>query len=93
MGGWMTYGRARDRNGLPRSVTDDPYATGLSGREHLIAGDLNRMERDYLDPVYPGPPFATRPAGSSPAEECADATGVHVETVRTVLAYVFREQR
>ncbi len=95
MGGWMTYGRVRNRNHLPRPQhPEDPYSTGEQyGRAHLIAGDLNRMERDYLDPTYPQPPWATRPEGSDPSAECAAATGLDVETVRKVLSYVFRESR
>lgn len=54
--------------------------------------DLERMERDYLAPVYPQPPFATRPAGSDPLTEAARELGLDVETVRRVLTYVFREQ-
>lgn len=59
----------------------------------LVCGDLNRMETDYLDPVYPEPPCATRPEGSDPATQVATATGVDIETVRAVLRYVFLEQR
>jgi hypothetical protein len=77
VGCWMTYRRARTRG-----------AHTLA----LLPADLDRMERDYLDPQYPQPPWATRPAGSSPAEECARDTGVDVDTVRQVLTYVFRVQ-
>ena len=102
MGGWMTYQRMRNRNGLMHRKPDDdpdPYwrtglpplaATAPSG--YNLIGDMNRMEQDYLEPVYPEPPLARRPGGSSPAEECAAATGVDAETVRKVLRYVFLEQ-
>jgi hypothetical protein len=55
----------------------------------LLIGDLNRMERDYLNPVYPEPPWAGRAGRSDPTAEVADATGVDDETVRKVLRYVF----
>lgn len=104
MGGWMTYGRMRNRNGLTWRPEDglDPYIRSEEQRravdvpDHvsmLLHGDLNRMEQDYLSPVYPEAPFATRPEGSDPSAECAAATGVGIETVRAVLAYVFRESR
>lgn len=103
MGGWMTYQRVRDRNGLlPRKPLDDPdpywreYPDRLTALVRpswpLLVGDLDRMERDYLSPAYPDPPFAQLPAGSDPAAECARAVGVDVQTVRRVLAYVFRQQ-
>jgi hypothetical protein len=101
MGGWMTYGRLRSRNNLQRKPDDDPdpywrdqskhsYASGNPVRA-LLAGELNRMERDYLDPQYPEPPFAARSPGSDPLTECATATGVDREVVRRVLRHVFRE--
>lgn len=96
----MTYGRMRHRSHLEwrpepgsEAVYPPPGVGGpLAGTDGLI-GDLNRMERDYLNPAYPEPPWATRPEGSDPSAECAAATGVDVETVRAVLAYVFRESR
>lgn len=96
MGGWMTYGRVRDRNHLKRKSDDDPdpywrEGEGYEAMRALIAGDLNRMERDYLDPKYPAYPYATRPEGSDPAAECSARTGVGIEDVRAVLHYVFRE--
>lgn len=100
MGGWMTYQRLRTRNGLNFRKPDhdpDPYwRGGIRGHDvnwEGLCGDLNRMERDYLDPDYPRLPFATRPDESSPAEECATATGIPVDTVRRILRYVFLEQR
>lgn len=87
MGGWMTYGRFRSRNILPRN--EEPYPAGGS----RCAGDLDRMERDYLNPVYPEPPWALRESGSDPSAQVAAATGVDVETVRRVLRYVFLQQK
>jgi hypothetical protein len=83
MGGWMTYQRVRDRNYLRQQPNVG------SGLIH----DLDRMERDYLNPVYPQPPFAQREEGSDPVAEVSDATGVDMVTVRRVLRYVFKEQR
>lgn len=77
MGCWMTYQRFRHRN---RAAAD------------MSVLDLDRMERDYLNPAYPVAPYATRPAGSSPSEEAARALGMTVEDVRRVLGYVFHEQ-
>lgn len=102
MGGWMTYQRVRERNGLlPRKPLDDPDpywrefpdASAATRQPHwpMLVGDLDRMERDYLTPEYPQRPFPARPDGSDPASECARATGVDVATVRAVLAYVFRQ--
>jgi hypothetical protein len=88
MGGWMTYQRVRLRNNAIDRTTS--YVGDY--KSVLINGDLNRMEKDYLDPEYPQPPFAIRPEGSSPAEMCAAATGVDIDTVRKVLRYVFLEQ-
>lgn len=56
------------------------------------ADDVSRMRTDYLAPVYPQPPFATRPDGSSPAEEIAAACGLPVETVRSVLRQLLEVQ-
>jgi len=98
MGGWMTYQRVRNRNGLmPRKPSDGPdlYPCDLPPEQaarYRLGGDLDRMERDYLNPVYPKPPFARRGPGSDPAAEVAAATGVDVETVRAVLDHVFRQQ-
>jgi len=99
MGNWMTYGRVRHRNGLdwrPRGFDwgEYPYPPldGANPNQRLLTGDLNRMEQDYLDPVYPEPPFAYREPGSSPSERVAEATGVDIETVRKVLRYVFLSQ-
>lgn len=94
MGGWMDYRRMRARNGLPRadSPGDRFGAVGMPGgmlNRATLRGDLDRMEDDYLHGFYPQPPFAGRPAGSSPAERTAAATGVPVEVVRRVLAHVF----
>lgn len=89
MGGWMPYSRFRARNGLlPRVGYDYSVDHGYRSAAVLI-GDLDRMERDYLDPVYPEPPFATRPEASDPLSEVARATGVDRETVREVLRCVF----
>jgi hypothetical protein len=101
MGGWMSYQRMRTRNALMyRKPADDPDPYWRQGNlpSHPnaanwgLVGDLNRMERDYLNPVYPEPPWATREPGSDPLAEVATATGVDVETVRRVLRYVFMEQ-
>jgi hypothetical protein len=97
MGGWMTYQRMRDRNRIAFRKPDDdpdpyPRAQDLGLNARLI-GDLNRMERNYLDPKYPEPPFARYAPGSDPATEAATALGIPVETVRAVLRYVFLEQR
>lgn len=95
MGGWMDYGRFRDRNRLPRKPLSDqdPYPRDTEGARPtvLIAGDLNRMERDYLRPHYPAPDsgWATRPEDSDPASVCSAATGIPVEDVRKVLEHVF----
>jgi hypothetical protein len=88
MGGWMTYGRMKRRNGL--------YEHEVLERQDYqrrITADLERMERDYLQPEYPEPPYAQRAPDSDPAAECAAATGVNVDTVRKVLGYVFRKSR
>lgn len=95
MGGWMTYQRARERAGLRRKPLDDPdpyFRDVTANNLSLSEGDFNRMERDYLDPVYPQPPYASRPPGSDPLSQTAAATGVDVEDVRKVLRYVFMEQ-
>ena len=103
---WMTYQRMRERNNLLFRKPEgdrDPYwrdeaAPPPGAFPHsapswwLLVGDMNRMERDYLEPVYPPPSFARLLPGSDPAAECAEATGVDVEVVRTVLRYVFCEQ-
>lgn len=105
MGGWMTYQRARARAQFRRKPLDDPdpYFRDADnpqrcphcGMEHtptLGEGDFNRMERDYLNPVYPQPPWALREPGSDPLSQVVEATGVDVETVRRVLGFVFLEQ-
>lgn len=81
----MTYDRFRRRNRLTSDYD-------LLGDRGLIA-DLDRMERDYLDPVYPEHPFARRPEGSDPLSEIARETGVDKEAVRKVLLYLFKRQR
>lgn len=92
----MDYQRVRARNGLHerKPLSDpDPYPRTTDGgtRQELMAlvGDLNRMERDYLCPVYPEPPWALRPERSDPATKCADDLGMDVDAVRKVLEYVF----
>jgi hypothetical protein len=100
MGGWMTYQRVRSRNNLmfrkpdddpdPYWRSDAPYPSYVSP---ALVGDLNRMERDYLTPKYPEPPWALRPSGSDPSAQVAEATGVDVETVRKVLEFVFLQQK
>lgn len=75
------------------SVLDRAHPQPPRPSWHLLVGDLNRMEGDYLAPVYPqdvSEHAARRPRGSSPAEECAEATGVDIDTVRRVLLHVFR---
>jgi hypothetical protein len=93
MGGWMTYQRMRTRNNLMfRKPDDDPdpyFRDDIMNNNSLLIGDLNRMERDYLNPVYPEPPWAGRAGRSDPSTQVADATGVDVETVRKVLRCVF----
>lgn len=97
MGGWMDYQRMRTRNGLMFRKPDDdpdPYwrVPNLPMPEHvspMLVGDLNRMERDYLNPVYPEPPWATREPDSDPSAQVAAATGIDIETVRAVLRAVF----
>lgn len=84
----MTYQRVRNRNSAADRTTS--YVGDYPAV--LLNGDLNRMEKDYLDPEYPQPPYAVRPEGSSPAEQCAAATGVDIDVVRQVLQYVFLEQ-
>lgn len=99
MGGWMTYQRMRSRNGLHWRPEGDagPYPPGdvvdLSRAPswYCTVGDLNRMENGYLHPELPGVGVGAR-LESSPLHEAAEATGVDVETVRRVLAFVFRQQ-
>lgn len=53
MGGWMTYGRMRHRNGLewrPDASSQSPYPCQsheppslAESRSHLLVGDLNRV--------------------------------------------------
>jgi hypothetical protein len=92
MGGWMPYGRVRHRNHIEERYEGfypPPIVSAARNISYaLIVGDLNRMEADYLEP---GDRWTQ--AGPSPAEECAEATGVDVETVRKVLRYVFLESR
>jgi hypothetical protein len=79
-----------------RKPDDDPdpyFRDGTMTNNSLLIGDLNRMERDYLNPVYPEPPRAIRENGSDPSSQVAAATGVDVEIVRKVLRYMFLEQR
>lgn len=85
----MTYQRFRERNNL--KWRPGPGESLYS--KDILVGDLNRMEKDYLDPEYPVPPGAIREPGSSPSEQVAEATGVAIEDVRKVLQYVFLEQR
>jgi hypothetical protein len=105
MGGWMTYQRMRARNGLMFRKPDDdpdPYWREYVGPEgpsrrtlderSILLGDMNRMERDYLNPRYPEPPWAGREPGSDPLSQVVAATGVDVESVKRVLRYVFMEQ-
>jgi hypothetical protein len=97
MGGWMTYQRMRSRNNLMYRKPDDdpdPYWRADAPNDFaasILVGDLNRMERDYLNPVYPEPPWAGRAGRSDPSAQVADATGVDVEVVRKVLRCVFLE--
>lgn len=58
----------------------------------MLIGDMNRMERDYLAPRYPVPPWAGREPGSDPLSQVVAATGVDAESVKRVLRYVFMEQ-
>ena len=85
MGGWMPYRRVRLRNGL----VDDELSELRTDRQKLITMDLDRMERDYLLPVYPRPPFATRLPGSDPTAVLARRSGVDEDTVRRVLREFF----
>lgn len=100
MGGWMSYRRARNRNGLgwrPESVDGQPYPPPAVVDAHrdpnwyLIVGDLNRMETGYLAPEVEGAGCGAR-LEDSPLHQTARETGVDVETVRRVLAFVFRDQ-
>lgn len=107
MGGWMTYTRMRSRNGLligrggaslrtpedqtPYSLTPDTLPKDIN--LHTLVGDINRMERDYTDPQYPGPGWGQRYPDSDPSAEVARATGVPVDDVRKVMCHVFFEQR
>lgn len=94
----MDYDRMRTRNGLMFRKPDedpDPYwRNGLppgafdAVNWFCLVGDMNRMERDYLNPDYP----RHRAANSDPASVTAAATGVPVEMVRKVLAHVFLGQ-
>lgn len=100
MGGWMTYQRMRGRNGGVFRRPDDqtPYPSAqecerrADVRWYTLTGDLNRMERGYTAPERPEVGVGAT-LEHSPLHECAKATGVDVETVRTVLRYVFLEQR
>jgi hypothetical protein len=82
----MTFQRMIARNGLYEHEILERDAWQVR-----ITRDMDRMMRDYLEPIYPGPPWATRPPGSDPSAQVAAATGVDVETVRKVLECVFRE--
>lgn len=93
----MTYQRMRSRNGILRRKPDDdpdPYFRGdlADSRYGALIGDLNRMERDYLNPAYPERPFAQREHASDPLSQVSAATGVDIEDARRVLRYVFMEQ-
>lgn len=101
----MTYQRMRSRNGLlfRKPVDDpDPYwrvpppdAVGPTVQEKamlMLVGDMNRMERDYLNPVYPEKPWVTREPGSDPLSQVVAATGVDEESVLKVLYYMFYGQ-
>lgn len=97
MGGWMPYSRMRERNNLSDRFEDFYPVHNRAKPEprlswHLLSGDLNRMEADYLNSQYPQPPYATRSEGSDPSSVVAQATGVDIETVRKVLRFVFLEQ-
>lgn len=97
MGGWMPYSRVRERNNLSERFEGFYPVHNRAKLEprlywHLLSGDLNRMEADYLDPQYPQPPYATRSEGSDPSTQVAAATGVDVKTVRKVLRFVFLEE-
>jgi hypothetical protein len=97
MGGWMTYQRMRGRNNLMYRKPDDdpdPYWRGDAAdapplgpdgylRHGSLIGDMNRMERDYLNN---DDPFG----GLSGA--VARATGVRDDHVLRVLRYIFLEQ-
>lgn len=100
MGGWMTYQRMRNRNGVDWRPEGDasPYPPPSVVDQHRppiwyrTVGDLNRMENGYLCPEGPDVGVGA-PLEDSPLHEAADATGVDVETVRRVLEFVFRQQR
>jgi len=104
MGGYMSYQRMRNRNGLMERKPDDdpdPYwrVPNLPMAEHvspMLVGDLNRMERDYLGTW---PETASHPqrevrdgTGRCLSNEVSEATGVEIEDVKRVLRYVFMEQ-
>lgn len=101
MGGWMTYKRMRDRNGIgwhTDAEDYEPYPPAAVVETHrdpswyMVVGDLNRMEAGYLEPEREGVACGGL-LDHSPLHEAAKATGVEIEAVRRVLAYVFREQR
>lgn len=85
MGGTMEYERVRERNGLncrPRDDVAHPYPNPTQMPDYdgrgILAGDLNRMERDAL---------GTGPFGMRYPQAGADATGLPVETVVQVLRW------
>lgn len=98
MGGWMPYSRVRARNAIdwrPNRPDDTPYPPDdavspfWAPSWYLIVGDLNRMETGYIAPETPGVNVGAR-LEDSPLHRTARETGVDIETVRKVLAYVFR---
>lgn len=97
MGGWMDYERMRRRNNI--QVRGEGFYVPITTNVnvHMLNGDMNRMEADYL---HPESSWLWRQrldaiaAGHdvpdwSPAAVCARETGVDVDTVRKVLGHVF----
>lgn len=83
MGGTMDYARFRNRNGLgtilrPPLSEPSPYA-GVPGDKYMLAGDLNRMERDVLGLNSAGNDIEVRRAVA--------ATGIDREVVLRVLRF------
>lgn len=85
----------RARANFRRKPPDDPdpyWRDVQTSNLSMTEGDLNRMERDYLHPVYPEPPWASREPKSDPTARAAAALDIDETTVRRVLRYVFLEQ-
>lgn len=105
MGGWMTYRRIRERDGVNARKPDDdpdpyyrrtediPRGQYVRPDKLMLNGDLNRMERGYIAPEVDDGRNVGASLDNSPLHDAAEKTGVDIETVRKVLRYVFLEQR